>query len=109
MRAIINGMSLFMLTAPNTAHVLGNFTMLEDYMQSSKEICRLLVRHLKHADTLSPDQLPLEVPLLFFGKRMQTHPHAVTGSFECVKQVDDANTVVIPYEFDAKSSYVMGS
>jgi len=104
---IINGMSLFMPTAPNTAHVPGNFAMLEDYVQSSEEICRLLVRHLEHADTLSPDQLPLEVPLLFFGVQMQTHPCAVTGSFEHVKQVDDANTVMIPYGFDANRTQII--
>ena len=52
--------------------------MLEDYVQSSKEIYRLLVRHLEYTDTLAPEDLPLEVPLLFFGERMHTHPHAVT-------------------------------
>jgi len=98
-RAIINGMSLFMLTALTLVHAPGNFTMLEDYVQSSEETCPLLVRHLlvEHVDALPPDQLPLEVPLLFFGERMQMHLHAVTGSFEYVKCVDDANTVVIPY------------
>jgi len=53
-----------MLTQPNAARMPGNFTMLEDYVQSSEEICRLLVGHLECADTLAPEDLPLEVPLL---------------------------------------------
>jgi len=32
---------------------------------------------------------------------MQTHPCVVTGSFDYVKKVDDANAVVIPYGHDA--------
>jgi len=71
--------------------------MLEDCTESSQEICRLLVDHLMYADTLAPEDLPLEVPLLLFGKRMHTHPYAVTGSFECAKKVDDASVVEIPY------------
>jgi len=96
-QTIVNGMSLFMLARPNTARTPGKFTMLEDYVQSSEEICRLLVRHLEYADTLAPEDLPLEVPPLFFGKRMHTHPYAVTGLFEYVRKINDANAVVIPY------------
>jgi len=89
-----------MLTHPNTAHMQGYFTMLEDYVQSSEEICRLLVEHLIYADTLAPEDLPLEVPLLFFGERMHKHPHAVTGLFEYARKINDANEVVIPYGHD---------
>jgi len=74
--------------------------MLEDYVQSSKEICRLLVEHLVSAYTLAPKDLPLEVPLLFSGERMHTHLYAVTGLFEHVRKINDANAVVIPYGHD---------
>ena len=77
-RAIIDGMSLFMLTRLNATLIPGNLTMLEDHTQSSEEICRLPVQHLTCADMLAPEELPLEVPLLLFDKRMHTHPHAVT-------------------------------
>jgi len=99
-QTIVNGMLLFMPTHPNTTRIPGNFTMLEDYVQSSEEICRLLVEHLVYADTLALEDLPLEVPLLFFGERMHTHPYHVTGSFEYVRKINDANAVVIPYTHD---------
>jgi len=67
-RTIVNGMSLFVLSRPNAARTPGNFTVLEDYVQSSKEICRLLVGHLEHADALAQEDLPLKVPLLFLVK-----------------------------------------
>jgi len=95
-QAIINDMSIFVLTAPNTRIALGNVAMLEDHVWSSKEMCHILVGHLLHAETLSPDQLPLEVPIILYGERMQTHPYAITGSFAYVKKVNDANVIVIP-------------
>jgi len=58
-------------------------------------------------DTLPPDQLPLEVPLLFFGERMQVHQCGITGPFECVKCVDDANTVMIPHGFDTNGAQIV--
>jgi len=100
-QAIINGMSMFVLTAPNTRIALGNVTMLEDHVRSSEEMCRILVGHLWYAETLSPDQLPLEVPIILHGKRMQTHPCTIAGSFAHVKKVNDANAIVIPYGRDA--------
>jgi len=100
-RAIINGMPLFVLKVPNTQMTPGNVTMLEDYVGSSQEVCRILSRHLAHANTLPPDQLPLKVPLLFYAERMQTHPYVVMGSFDYAKKVDDTNMVVIPYGHDA--------
>jgi len=96
-----------MLSAQNLVHAPGNFTMLEDHVQSSKEICTLLVRHLEYVDILPPDQLPLKVPLLFFGEWMQKHPYAITGSFDYMKCVDDANTIVIPYGLDANGAQII--
>jgi len=100
-RAIINGMSIFVLKVPNTQMTPGNVTMLEDYVASSQEVCRILSRHLAYANTLPPDQLPLRVPLLLYAERMQTHPHVVMGSFDYVKKVNEANVVVIPYGNEA--------
>jgi len=31
---------------------------------------------------------------------MHTHPYAVTGSFKCVRKINDANAVMIPYGHD---------
>ena len=93
--AVINGRDVFVLAAPNTRIASDNMTLLEDHVQSSEEMCCILVGHLLHAETLSPDQLPLEVPLTFFSKRMQTRPHAITGSFTHVKKVNDAGAIVI--------------
>ena len=100
-RAIINGMSIFVLKVPNVRMRPGNVTMLEDYVASSQEVCLILARHLAYANMLPPDQLPLRVPLLLYAKRMQTHPFVAMGSFDYVKKVDDANVVVIPYGHDA--------
>jgi len=41
-RAIINGMPLFVLKVPNTQMTPGNVTMLEDYVGSSQEVCCIL-------------------------------------------------------------------
>jgi len=100
-RAIINSMSIFVLKVPNRRMTPGNVTMLEDYVASSQELCRILSRHLVYANTLPPDQLLFRVPLLLYAKRMQTHPYVVMGSFDYVKKVNDANVVVIPYGHDA--------
>jgi len=43
MRMIINGMSLFVLTAPNARMTSGNITMLENYVASSTEMCDMLI------------------------------------------------------------------
>jgi len=100
-RAIINhGMPLFVLTAPRTKMLPKNVTMLEDHVASTQQMCRILGRHLSFANVLPPDQLPLRVPLLFYGERMRTHPYVAPGLFDYVKKVDDANVVVIPYEMD---------
>jgi len=99
-RAIINGMPLFMLTVPTLRMIPGNVTMLEDYVGSSQEMCRILSGHLAYANTLAPDRLPLKVPLLFYAEHMHTHPYVVMGSFNYVKKVNDANVVVIPYGQD---------
>jgi len=67
-RAIINGMSIFVLKVPNARMTPGNVTMLEDYVASSQELCRILSRHLAYANALPPDQLPLRVPLLLYAE-----------------------------------------
>jgi len=99
-RAIINGMPLFVLTVPGTKIMPKNVTMLEDHVASTQQMCRILGRHLSFANALPLDQLPLRVPLLFYGERMHTHPYVVPGSFDYVMKVDDANVVVIPYGID---------
>jgi len=105
-RLIIDGMSFFMLSRPNTTLISANLTLLEDHVQSSEEICRLLAQHLEYANTLVPEQLPLEVPLLLFNKRMHPHQYAVVGSFEYVKKVNDANVIEIPYGHDGNGMLI---
>jgi len=85
------------LTAPNARVALDNVTRLEDHERLSKEMCHTLIGHLLYAETLSPDRLPLEVPIMLHGEWMQTHPCAITGSFAYVKKVNDANAIEIPY------------
>jgi len=99
-------MDVFVLTAPNTRITADNVTMLEDHERSSAEMCCILVDHLLCAETLSPDRLPLEVPIILYGERMQTHPFAITGSFAYVKKVDDANAIEIPYGRDARGMWI---
>jgi len=106
-RAIINGMSLFVLKAPNSRMMPGNVTMLEDHVASSQQVRRMLSRHLAHANTSPRDRLPLEAPLLFYAERMQTHPCVIVGSFNCVKKVNDANVVVIPHGHDANGAPIV--
>jgi len=106
-QVIIDVMSLFVLTAPGTKMTLKNATMLEDHVASTQQMCRILGHHLAFANALPPDRLPLKVPLLFFGKRMRTHPHMTPGSFDYVKKVDDANVVVIPYGVDDRGAQIV--
>jgi len=54
-QAIINGVDVFVLTAPNTPINLDNLTMLEDDVRSSEELCSILVGHLRYAETLPPN------------------------------------------------------
>jgi len=54
-QAIINGMDVFVLTAPNTRITSDNLTMLEDDVQSSEELCDMLIGHLLYVETLPPD------------------------------------------------------
>jgi len=88
MRAIINSMLLFMLKAPTLVqtgqHASGNYAMLEDAVESSQDTCTQLISYLNHADTLPPDQLPLEAPLVFHSERMRVHHCGIVGSFEHV-------------------------
>ena len=89
-------MDVFVLAAPNTRITSANLTMLEDDVQSSEELCNTLIGHLLHAETLSLDRLPLEVPIVLYAPQMQTHPCAITGLFGCMKKVDDTNAIEIP-------------
>jgi len=95
-RAIMNGMDVYMLTAPNTPITSDNLTMLEDDVRSSEELCNILVRHLLYAETLPLHQLPWAVPIVLHAGWMQTHPYAITGSFGHVKKIYGTNTIVIP-------------
>jgi len=61
-----------------------NCIVLEDAVESRQEVCTALIGYLNHADTLPPDQLPLEVPFSFTDNRMQVHPCGMAGSFACV-------------------------
>jgi len=106
-RVIIDGMPLFVLTVPGTKMTNQNSTMLEDHVASTQQMCRILGRHLAFANTLPPDRLPLRVPLLFYSGCMHTHPYVVTGSFDYVKKVDDANVVVIPYGTDDRGTQLV--
>jgi len=106
-RVIIDGMPLFVLTVPGANVVAKNATMLEDNVASTQKMCRMLGRHLAFANTLPPDRLPLRVPLLFYGKRMHTHPYHVPGSFDYAKKVDDTNTVVIPCGTDDNGNQIV--
>jgi len=54
-RAIVDGMPLFVLTVPGTNMVAKNATVLEDDVASTQKMCRTLGRHLAFANTLSPD------------------------------------------------------
>ena len=86
-QAIINGMDVFVLTAPNTPIISDNLTMLEDDERSSEELCNILIGHLLHADSLPPNRLPWEVSIVLYAGRMQTHPYAITGLFAQCRQV----------------------
>jgi len=79
---IVDGMPLFVLTAPGAKMVAKNATVLEDDLASTQKMCRMLGRHLAFANALPPDRLPLRVPLLFYGERMHAHPHHAPGSFD---------------------------
>jgi len=56
-RAIINGMDVFVLMAPNTPIISDNLTMLEDDERSSEELRNILIGHLLCAESLPPRSL----------------------------------------------------
>ena len=105
-QAIVNGMDVFVLTAPNAPIISNNLTMLEDDVRSSEELCNMLVGHLLYAETLPPNRLPWEVPIVLCAGRMKTHPYTITGSFGHVKKVDDTNTIEIPYGRDNRGALI---
>jgi len=76
-RAITNGMDVHVLAAPNAPIASDNLAMLEDDVQSSEELCNMLVGHLLCAETLPPHRLPWEVPVVLYAGQMHAHPHAV--------------------------------
>jgi len=108
-RTIIDAMSLlvFVHTTPGTRMTSRNSTMLGDHVESTQQMCRTLGRHLAFANTLPPDRLPLRVPLLFYSERMHTHPHAIVGSFDYVKKVNEAIVVVIQYGVDEEGAQIV--
>jgi len=99
-RAIINGMDVYVLTAPNTPIIVDNLTMLDDDVRSSQALCDVLINHLLYAESLPLHLLPWEVPIVLYAGRMHTHPYAITGSFGHVKKICGTNTIVIPYGRD---------
>jgi len=106
-QTIIDAMSLFVHTTPGTRMASSNATMLGDNVGSTQRMCRILGRHLAFANTLPPDQLPLRAPLLFYSGRMHAHPHAIVGSYDYVKKVDEANVVVIQYGVDEEGVQIV--
>ena len=106
-QVIVDGMPLFVLTAPNTKMEAKGAALLADNLESTQAMCRMLVRHLAFANTLPPDRLPLRVPLVFCGKSMRAHPHHVPGSFDFVKKVTDAGVVVIPCGNDDNGNLIV--
>jgi len=94
------------LAALNARIASNDLAVLEDDVQSSEELCNMLVCHLLCAETPSLDRLPLEVPIVLHAERMQTHPCAITGSFAHVKKVDDANAIEIPCGRDGRGALI---
>ena len=107
MRAIINGMALFVRSIPNVKMEANNSIVLSDDQESTQAMCRILMRHLGVARTLPPERLPCRVPLMFYGGQMCAHPYAIPGSFDHVKQVDDVGMVVIPYGIDDEGNQIV--
>jgi len=54
-RAVINGMTLFVLSVPNTKMEAKSSTLLNDDQESTQAMCRILGRHLAFARTLPPE------------------------------------------------------
>jgi len=75
-----------------------NLAELLDDAQTTQDVCVRLLGFVNRARTLSNDELPLEVPLVFFSGRAHQHPHGMVGSFEYLREVasDGTNRVRIP-------------
>jgi len=99
-RSILDSMDVYMLRGPgqSTEH-LANLAVLLDDTQTTQGVCERLLGFVNHARTLSNDELPLEVPLVFFSGRIHQHPHGMIGSFEYLREVADDGTdrVRVPY------------
>jgi len=63
-----------------------NLAALYDDEQTTQDTEVRLWRFIEHARTLPNNELPLEVPLVFFSGRLRVHPHGVVGSFEYVRE-----------------------
>jgi len=96
-RAIINGMDIFMLRGPGQAKMSANLAIMYDDVQTPHDACIQLAPYMNIALTLPDDELPLEVPLVFYSRRIHQHPHGMRGLFEYLQKDDDDGAVVIPY------------
>jgi len=74
-----------------------NLALLHDNMQTTQDVCARLAECMNFALDLPDDELPLEVPLVFYGQRMRQHPHGMRGSFNHLQKVGDNGTVVIQH------------
>jgi len=106
-RAVINGMTLFVRTIPNVKMEARNSIALSDNQELTQAMCQIVMRHLAFARTLPPERLPYRIPLMFYGGQMHAHPYHVPGSFDYVKKVDDAGVVVIPYGNDVDGNQLV--
>jgi len=101
-RTVLNSMNVLMLRAPGqSSHHTANLAPLYDDVQATRDTEVRLWQFIERARMLPNNELPLEVPLVFFSGRLCVHPHGVAGSFDYVREENRPDgTTRLPYGQD---------
>jgi len=80
---VINGMDIFMLRGLRLSMATSaNLAIMHDDEQMTHEVCTRIADYMNLALSLPDDELPLEVPLVFYSQRIHQHQHRMRGAFE---------------------------
>jgi len=86
---------------------MANLALLRDDTQTTQDVCVRLLGYVNFPRNLPDDELPLEVPLMFYSQCIRQHPYGMRGSFEYLQKVADNGAVAIPYGRDSDGMQIV--
>ena len=100
-RQILEGLRVFMLSGP-TLRADGpncgdNYTLLENFTESTDEVCEIVAKFILHAMTTQDIALPVVIPVALIGAHVRKHESGIVGLFEYIKCFDPDGNMVVPY------------